>query len=112
MLTFCSSAKWAASEQVCVVVCEHDCVQKRLLSCRKKFDKVASMVKNCFSMEGCVMMQTRDQLSIPMHQVDAHNVIPVWEASDKKETAARTIRKKIHTKLPTYLTVPIHSLPS
>lgn len=58
------------------------------------------------------MVQTRDQLSIPMHQVDAHNVIPVWEASDKKETAARTIRKKIHTKLPTYLTVPTNSLPS
>ncbi|KAL3156827.1 hypothetical protein ABBQ38_001097 [Trebouxia sp. C0009 RCD-2024] len=47
---------------------------------------------------------TRDQLSIPMHQVDAHNVVPVWDASDKKETAARTIRKKIHTKLPGYLT--------
>ena len=54
---------------------------------------------------GCVMSQTRDRLSIPMHQVDAHNVVPVWEASDKKETAARTIRKKIHTKLPMYLTV-------
>lgn len=51
------------------------------------------------------MLQTRDRLSIPMHQVDAHNVVPVWDASDKKETAARTIRKKIHTKLPIYLTV-------
>ncbi|DBA93622.1 hypothetical protein WJX82_009822 [Trebouxia sp. C0006] len=46
---------------------------------------------------------TRDELSIPMHEVDTHNVVPVWEASDKKETAARTIRKKIHTKLPIYL---------
>lgn len=60
-------------------------------------------------MKGCVILQTRDRLSIPMHQVDAHNVVPVWEASDKKETAARTIRKKIHTKLPTYLTVPTAS---
>lgn len=40
-----------------------------------------------------------------MHEVDTHNVVPVWEASDKKETAARTIRKKIHTKLPIYLEV-------
>lgn len=52
-----------------------------------------------------VVVQTRDELSIPMHEVDTHNVVPVWEASDKKETAARTIRKKIHTKLPIYLEV-------
>ena len=61
-------------------------------------------------MKGCALLQTRDRLSIPMHQVDAHNVVPVWEASDKRETAARTIRKKIHTKLPTYLTVLMNSL--
>ena len=40
-----------------------------------------------------------------MHEVDPHNVVPVWEASDKQETAARTIRKKIHTKLPIFLEV-------
>ena len=43
-----------------------------------------------------------------MHEVDTHNVVPVWEASDKRETAARTIRKKIHTKLPEYLEVWCH----
>jgi len=37
-------------------------------------------------------------------QVDAHNVIPVWIASDKQEHAARTIRKKIMLPLPAYLT--------
>ena len=37
-------------------------------------------------------------------QVDAHNVVPVWEASDKQEYAARTIRNKIMGKLNTYLT--------
>jgi hypothetical protein len=26
------------------------------------------------------------------HEVDAHNVVPVWEASDKREYGARTIR--------------------
>ena len=50
-------------------------------------------------------LQACARLSIPMHQVDAHNVVPVWVASDKKETAARTIRKKIHSKLPIFLTV-------
>ena len=56
-------------------------------------------------------LQACARLSIPMHQVDAHNVVPVWVASDKKETAARTIRKKIHTKLPTFLTVILRVLP-
>lgn len=38
-----------------------------------------------------------------MHEVDAHNVVPVWEASPKLEYAARTIRPKITAKLPAYL---------
>jgi hypothetical protein len=36
-------------------------------------------------------------------QVDAHNVIPCWEASLKLEYSARTIRTKIQNKLPEYL---------
>ncbi len=62
-------------------------------------------VHACFGLLSGLLLQTRDELSIPMHEVDTHNVVPVWEASDKKETAARTIRKKIHTKLPIYLEV-------
>lgn len=42
--------------------------------------------------------------NVPMCQVDAHNIVPVWEASDKQEYGARTIRKKIHDKLPSFLT--------
>ena len=30
--------------------------------------------------------------TIPLFQVDAHNVVPVWIASPKQEYAARTIR--------------------
>lgn len=30
-----------------------------------------------------------------VYEVDAHNVVPVWIASDKQEVGARTIRKKI-----------------
>ena len=39
-----------------------------------------------------------------MLQIDAHNIVPVWIASDKQEVGARTIRKKIHDKLDEYLT--------
>lgn len=41
---------------------------------------------------------------VPLCQVDAHNVIPCWVASDKQEWAARTLRPKIHKKLSKYLT--------
>jgi len=41
---------------------------------------------------------------VPLCQVDAHNVIPVWVTSDKLEYAARTIRPKINKHLPAYLT--------
>ncbi|XP_046571771.1 LOW QUALITY PROTEIN: deoxyribodipyrimidine photo-lyase-like [Haliotis rubra] len=41
---------------------------------------------------------------IPMCQIDAHNVVPCWEASPKLEYGARTIRKKNHDKLPEFLT--------
>ena len=41
---------------------------------------------------------------VPFYEVDTHNVVPVWLASDKQEVGARTIRKKITEKLPTWLT--------
>ena len=43
-------------------------------------------------------------IKIPLWQVDAHNVVPVWVISDKQEYAARTIRPKINNKLNEYLT--------
>ncbi|GBF93049.1 CPD photolyase [Raphidocelis subcapitata] len=52
--------------------------------------------------------QWRDQVTaaigaVPFHEVDAHNVVPVWVASDKREYGARTIRPKIHKALPEFL---------
>ncbi|XP_063225110.1 deoxyribodipyrimidine photo-lyase isoform X2 [Bacillus rossius redtenbacheri] len=41
---------------------------------------------------------------VPFFQVDAHNIVPCWVASDKAEYAARTIRNKINSKLPEFLT--------
>ncbi|CAL1579928.1 unnamed protein product [Knipowitschia caucasica] len=41
---------------------------------------------------------------IPLIQVDAHNIVPCWEASPKQEYSARTIRGKINKALPEFLT--------
>lgn len=43
-----------------------------------------------------------DKIKIPFYEVDAHNVIPCWIASDKEEFAAYTIRPKIHKLLPEF----------
>lgn len=39
---------------------------------------------------------------VPFILVDAHNIVPVWVASNKEETAARTIRPKITKSLHYY----------
>lgn len=41
--------------------------------------------------------------SVSVHEVDAHNVVPIWVASEKLEYSARTIRNKINKNLPEYL---------
>lgn len=40
---------------------------------------------------------------VTIHEVDAHNVVPIWAASEKLEYSARTIRSKINKWLPEYL---------
>jgi deoxyribodipyrimidine photo-lyase len=45
-----------------------------------------------------------EAVDVPVHVVDAHNVVPVWRASDKQEYAARTIRPKLQRLLPEFLT--------
>jgi deoxyribodipyrimidine photo-lyase len=42
--------------------------------------------------------------SIPLYQVDAHNIVPVWTASPKREVGARTLRSKINKVINEYLT--------
>ncbi len=44
------------------------------------------------------------KLNIPMHIIDAHNIVPIWSASDKQEYAAYTIRPKLLSKLDDFLT--------
>nr|VDD55938.1 unnamed protein product [Brassica oleracea] len=45
----------------------------------------------------------RTSVSLAIHEVDAHNVVPMWAASGKLEYSARTIRGKINKLLPEYL---------
>jgi deoxyribodipyrimidine photo-lyase len=42
--------------------------------------------------------------SIPLYQVDAHNIVPVWMASPKREVGARTLRPKINNLFSKYCT--------
>ncbi|KAH8521791.1 hypothetical protein H0E87_002728 [Populus deltoides] len=41
--------------------------------------------------------------SVTIHEVDAHNIVPIWVASEKLEYSARTLRGKINKLLPEYL---------
>lgn len=43
------------------------------------------------------------RLTVPFHEVDAHNIVPAWVASDKQEYGAYTIRSKIDRLLDVYL---------
>ncbi len=49
------------------------------------------------------------KIKVPCFEVDAHNIVPCVEASDKQEFAARTFRPRIQKKLPDFL-VPIPRL--
>ncbi len=42
-------------------------------------------------------------VAVPIHEVDAHNVVPAWLVSDKQEFAAYTFRRKVHKLLPEFL---------
>lgn len=44
------------------------------------------------------------RITVPLQEVDAHNIIPAWLVSEKKEYAAYTIRPKINRLLDDYLT--------
>jgi deoxyribodipyrimidine photo-lyase len=43
-------------------------------------------------------------ITIPHHEVDSHNIVPCWIASNKQEFGAYTIRPKIKKLLPGHLT--------
>jgi deoxyribodipyrimidine photo-lyase len=43
------------------------------------------------------------EIETPFFEVDAHNVVPCWEASQKQEYAAHTFRPKLYGLLPEFL---------
>jgi len=47
--------------------------------------------------------QVCERVDVPVYEVDAHNVVPCWVASDKQEWGAYTIRPKIQRLLPEFL---------
>jgi deoxyribodipyrimidine photo-lyase len=47
--------------------------------------------------------QVVSKIDIPFFEVDAHNVVPCWEASQKHEYAAHTFRPKLYGVLPEFL---------
>lgn len=42
--------------------------------------------------------------TVPVYEVDAHNIVPAWVASSKKEFGAYTLRPKLHRLLRRFLT--------
>jgi deoxyribodipyrimidine photo-lyase len=44
-----------------------------------------------------------DSIAVRYTEVDTHNIIPCWVASDKEEFAAHTFRPKVHRQLPEFL---------
>ncbi|WMI71459.1 deoxyribodipyrimidine photo-lyase [Aminobacterium sp. MB27-C1] len=47
--------------------------------------------------------QLKRNINIPIYEVDAHNIVPCWEASPKKEYSAHTFRPKILKKIADFL---------
>lgn len=47
--------------------------------------------------------QVADRLNCCLTEVDAHNIVPCWQASEKLEYAARTFRPKINRQLENWL---------
>jgi len=44
-----------------------------------------------------------EHLTVPLDEVDAHNIVPVWRVSKKQEYAARTIRPRIQRLLAEFM---------
>lgn len=49
-------------------------------------------------------------IHIPFVEVDAHNVVPVWTASQKQEFGAYTLRPKLHRLVPQFLATGLPQL--
>ena len=48
-------------------------------------------------------LELQKKVDLPIFEVDSHNIVPCWLASQKQEYAARTIRPKIQSRLDDFL---------
>lgn len=90
----------------CVIGCPH-----HVCSWRKKYENQCKWPASHFMCNAFIRAISISSLPVMwvkllifILQVDAHNVVPCWEASPKLEYAARTIRGKITKLLPEFLT--------
>lgn len=44
-----------------------------------------------------------NDIAVPLYEVDAHNIVPAWHASQHQEFSARTLRPKLHRLLPDFM---------
>lgn len=49
-------------------------------------------------------LELSKRISIPFYEIDTHNIVPCWIASNKQEWGAYTLRPKINKLLPEFLT--------
>lgn len=55
------------------------------------------------ALDAVVSDMRRDAAGVAVHQVDAHNVVPVWAASEKLQYSAKTFRSKVNKVIDEYL---------
>ncbi len=67
--------------------------------------KVGALITDCspLKIQRAWKEKIAKNVSCAMIMVDAHNIVPIWIASDKQEYGAYTLRPKIHKLLPEYL---------
>lgn len=85
------------------VITEKDCVNELHKLIRKYEIGYVVTDMNPLRINRSWKTKLTKMLSIPFEEVDAHNIVPVWNASPKQEFAARTIRRKLQEKFREYL---------
>lgn len=70
-----------------------------------KREKAGFLVADFCPLKGCQkwVKEIAKEIDIPFVEVDAHNIVPCWVASDHQEFGAYTLRPKIHRMLLKYL---------
>lgn len=68
--------------------------------------KPAAVYVDFNSLDGPQQIYQQLAADVVIIEVDTHNIVPVWIASQKQEVGARTLRPKIHHWLPEFFTEP------